>query len=224
MAFEGSTKVSSFSSPYDAFLDGKATLTDVEQQGLALFEGKAHCSNCHTTQPDASAGRPLFTDFTFDNLGVPANPENPATTPDLGLGGFLQQLATDDTWRSEPHVSASFLSSSSDALKALANENLGKQRVPTLRNVDKRPAAGFVKAYGHNGYFKSLESVVHFYNTRDVLPRCVTPIAISQPGAQACWPPPEVAQNLNTTEVGNLGLTADEEAAIVAFLRTLSDR
>ena len=30
----------------------------------------------------------------------------------------------------------------------------------------------FVKAYGHNGYFKSLKAIVHFYNTRDVLPRC----------------------------------------------------
>jgi cytochrome c peroxidase len=24
----------------------------------------------------------------------------------------------------------------------------------------------------HNGYLKSLKEVVHFYNTRDVLPRC----------------------------------------------------
>jgi cytochrome c peroxidase len=44
--------------------------------------------------------------------------------------------------------------------------------VPTLRNVDKRPDPGFVKAYGHNGYFTSLKAIVHFCNTRDVLPRC----------------------------------------------------
>jgi len=24
--------------------------------------------------------------------------------------------------------------------------------------------------FGHNGYFKSLEEIVHFYNTRDVEP------------------------------------------------------
>jgi hypothetical protein len=29
--------------------------------------------------------------------------------------------------------------------------------------------------------------------------------------------------NINTAELGNLGLTADEEAAIVAFMKTLSD-
>jgi hypothetical protein len=32
-----------------------------------------------------------------------------------------------------------------------------------------------------------------------------------------------VADNVNTDELGDLGLTADEEAAIVAFLKTLSD-
>ena len=86
-----------------------------------------------------------------------------------------------------------------------AKENMGKQKVPTLRNVDKRPGNGFTKAYMHNGVFKSLKEVVHFYNTRDV----------------GTWVP-EVSENLNT-DVGNLGLTDAEEDAIVAFLKTLSD-
>jgi cytochrome c peroxidase len=84
---------------------------------------------------------------------------------------------------------------------------LGKQKVPTLRNVAKAPWLGFVKAYTHNGYFKNLEDIVHFYNTRDVEP----------------WPPPEVPFNVNTDELGNLGLTPAEEAAVVAFLKTLTD-
>jgi len=42
----------------------------------------------------------------------------------------------------------------------------------TLRNVDKRPYPTFVKACGHYGYFKSLKSIVHFYNTRDAQVRC----------------------------------------------------
>jgi hypothetical protein len=46
---------------------------------------------------------------------------------------------------------------------------MGKMKVPTLRNVDKRPSAGFVKAYGHNGYFKSLESIVRFYIARGMM-------------------------------------------------------
>ena len=55
---------------------------------------------------------------------------------------------------------------------AMAKSFLGKYKTPTLRNVDKRPRADFVKAYMHNGYLKSLKEVVHFYNTRDALPRC----------------------------------------------------
>ena len=92
-------------------------------------------------------------------------------------------------------------------------------KVPTLRNVDRRPDPGFVKAFGHNGYFKSLEAIVHFYNTRDVLPTCIPGLV---EGVE-CWPEPEVAVNVNTDELGDLGLTAPEEAALVAFLKTLSD-
>ena len=85
----------------------------------------------------------------------------------------------------------------------------GKQKVPTLRNVDLRPTRKFIKAYGHNGYFKSIAQIVHFHNTRDV--------------PHAGWPHMEVAANVNRTETGNLGLTHREELAIVAFLKTLSD-
>lgn len=197
-AYEKSAEVNPFSSKYDYWLKGQAILTEQEELGRQLFEGKAMCSACHVSAPGPMGEPPLFTDFTYDNLGVPKNPENPFYTVseewnpdgaawiDPGLGGFL---ATTDLYAD------------------LAAENWGKHKVPTLRNVDKRPYPEFVKAFGHNGYFKSLEEIMHFYNTRDVEP----------------WPPPEVAENINTDELGNLGLTADEEAAIVAFMKTLSD-
>ena len=73
-AFEASPEVNAFSSKYDAFLAGEAELTEDELAGLALFEGKALCSQCH---PSAGEGA-LFTDYTFDNVGLPANPLNPA--------------------------------------------------------------------------------------------------------------------------------------------------
>jgi len=89
-----------------------------------------------------------------------------------------------------------------------------------LRNVDMRPRPDFVKAYMHNGYFKSLKEVVHFYNTRDVLPQC-------KPGDRgekvSCWSPPENAENVNRKQLGNLKLTDQEEDAVVAFLKTLTD-
>ena len=91
--------------------------------------------------------------------------------------------------------------------------------MPTLRNVDKRSYPAFVKAYGHNGYFTSLKQIVHFYNTRDVLPRC-------QPHddeGTTCWPAPESTANMNTSRVGNLGLSDAEEDALVSFMQTLTD-
>ena len=102
----------------------------------------------------------------------------------------------------------------------LAAENMGRFQVPTLRNVDKRPNPDFVKAYGHNGYFKSLKSIVHFYNTRDVLRRCGT----NDAGAGSTrWPAPESADNMNTKFVGRLGLSDEEENALVSFMQTLTD-
>ena len=47
---------------------------------------------------------------------------------------------------------------------------MGKHKVPTVRNVGKGLSA-ITKAYTHNGYFKTLEGIVNFYNTRDVKPR-----------------------------------------------------
>jgi cytochrome c peroxidase len=99
----------------------------------------------------------------------------------------------------------------------------GPQKVPTLRNLDRR-LPGIVKSFMHNGVFKSLEQVVHFYNTRDVPPTCAAPVLPTDPSfGVTCWPAPEVAENVNQEELGDLGLTPQEEAAVVAFLRTLSD-
>lgn len=195
-AYEASPEVNAFTSKYDWSLKYMATLTKQERKGFALFQGKGKCAKCHIS----SGPQPLFTDYTFDNLGVPKNTENPVydynpSFIDLGLGGFL--------------------ASRLDYLN-FADANYGKQKVPTLRNVAKgscetepgNPSC-IVKAYGHNGYFKSLADIVHFYNTRD---RDVE-----------AWDPPEVSENVNTAELGNLGLTSAEEDAIVAFLTTLSD-
>ena len=202
-AYEASAEVNSFSSKYDLTTKGEAKLTALERQGLALFTGKAGCAACHPS----NGKQALFTDFTYDNLGVPQNPENPAvlrdpTYVDAGLGGYLK---------------------SAGYSAAVYEPEMGKVKVPTLRNVDLRPGAHFVKAYGANGYFKSLEAIVHFYNTRDVLARCPGPYTEAEALKANCWPAPEVAANVNTVQLGNLGLSPSEEAAIVAYLKTLSD-
>jgi cytochrome c peroxidase len=234
-AYEGSVEQSPFNSRFDdywraclaagndpdacgtaggekAALDPSNVLSEMEWDGLIEFG--EYCSACHdSTRPGPGGSPPLFTDFSFANLGVPKNPENrfyemdrvqlddgEPINPlgrewvDLGLGAFLDGRPE---WRH------------------LAWENDGKFRVPTVRNVDKRPGYGFPKAYMHNGVFKSLEEVVHFYNTRDV--------------AAEGWAPPEVDRNvsrmvLEGKPLGNFELDAYAEASIVEFLKTLTDR
>jgi cytochrome c peroxidase len=223
--YEASAEVTAFSSKYDSVLAGKAKFTPQEQAGYDLFRGKAQCNSCHR---DGGPGEdPLFTDFTASNIGTPANPRLPyyaegkpdafgyvanpagASFVDGGVGSFLakghvlsQPSAVDARWA------------------PLAPTNQGRIQVPTLRNVDQRPNPDFVKAYGHNGYFTSLKAIVHFYNTRDALPRC----QLHEPGeGTTCWPAPETTDNMNTTKMGHLGLTDAEEDAIVSFMQTLTD-
>ena len=223
--YEASAEVTTFTSKFDAVQAGKAQFSAEEQLGYELFRGKAQCNACHR---DGGPGEdPLFTDFTASNIGTPANPRlpyyveqqpdargyvaNPAGSAfiDLGVGRFLTQ----NHLLSQPSaVDARWL--------PLTPENQGRFQVPTLRNVDKRPYATFVKAYAHNGYFKSLKSIVHFYNTRDALPRCRP----NDPGeGTTCWPAPESTDNMNTKRVGRLGLSDAEEDALVAFMQTLTD-
>lgn len=184
--YESSSEVNPFTSKYDYYLKGQLKLTDQEMRGLQLFsdENKGKCANCHPTDVDQASGKVLFTDFSYDNIGVPKNPDNPfytispsfnslgSSAIDLGLGGFLN----------DP-------------------DNYGKFRVPTLRN------AAVSAPYFHNGYFKTLDDVVHFYNKRDVEP----------------LPPAEIPGTVNHDELGDLNLTLQEEKDIVAFINTLTD-
>jgi cytochrome c peroxidase len=243
-AYEQSPDISPFSSKFDAALASpdKKILTAEEQAGWDLFRGKAKCNTCHldgtqnsfqesssgsngtTTAGNAAGVAPLFTDFTSSNLGVPRNPKNPfyyqnkpdayGFTPnpeglsfiDFGVGSFLSRKSGD-------------LPNSEWAQYAKNFD--GKMQVITLRNIDMRPYATFVKAYMHNGYLKSLKEVVHFYNTRDVY-KAKGGACPAGTEKLTCWPAPEVPNNVDTT-IGNLGLTDKEEDQIVAFMRTLTD-
>lgn len=226
--YEASGEVNQFSSKYDAVMAGQATFTAQEEAGFNLFNGDAQCVLCHVRDGAGPGGEDLFTDYTFDNLGVPKNPLNPFydTDPafvDNGLGDFLRALAANGAWRTAPFVTAAVSGLTEVELTDLAPDNDGKHKVPTLRNVDKSPGPGYVKSFGHNGYFKSLEGIVHFYNTRDVKDTCPGDYTEQEALAANCWPAPEVAANVNTDELGDLGLSAEQEAAVVAFMKTLSD-
>ena len=199
--FEKTSMFAPFTSKFDYYLAGMVKLSKEEEKGLKIFNGKGKCNLCHTSEPtvapDGSQTPPLFTDFTYDNLGVPANLNIPgAPLPlDLGLGG-------------RPDIAA----------KDPAGNEIGKFKVMTLRNI------AVTAPYAHNGVFRTLEEIVHFYNTRDALPSCDPTTGNNDLGfGTTCWPAPEVAQNVNTEELGNLRLNPKQEAELVAFLKTLTD-
>jgi cytochrome c peroxidase len=149
IAYETSREVNAFSSKYDAFLRGMAALSAEETRGLALYRGKAKCEQCHPSKPGPNGESPLFTDFGYDNIGVPRNPINPF-------------------YRQTPKINPAGLDYKDPGLGAIVDKpsEIGKFKVPTLRNV----AAGgdhFTRAYMHNGALKGLKEVMEFYNARD---------------------------------------------------------
>lgn len=185
-AYEKTSEVSPFSSKYDRWLRGETELGEQELHGLQIFEApdKGNCAACHPVKPAEDGSPPLFTDFTYDNLGVPRNPENPfyflppEFNPDgIGFIDYGLGITVNDKAQN------------------------GKFRVPTLRNVAITPP------YMHNGIFKTLFSVIAFYNTRDV----------------AGWPEPEISGNMNTEEMGDLKLSNQEIEDLTIFLSTLTD-
>jgi len=213
-------------------------LTAQENLGHDLFFGatstlnptgkNANCAGCHSDNPPRlpnapplDTGAELFQDYAADdyhNIGTPRNPEIPellnadgsVNDPDLGVAGHI------------------------------GINRPGFFKTPTVRNVDKRKDEDFIKAYAHNGWFKSLESLVHYYNTAFLgsatipyeqttayqfgITRCPPEITTEREAlANNCWPQPAYSPNTMPAFLGNLKLTAEEEAAIVAYMKALTD-
>jgi cytochrome c peroxidase len=195
--YEQGPEFATFSSKYDYYLKGEVLLSAQEKLGLEVFEAedKGNCAACHTSQVSNDNPQPLFTDYSYDNIGQPANSAlafyrmdelyNPQGTDYVDMG-----LANN------PHIDN-------------ANEEKGKFKVATLRNIAQ------TAPYLHNGVFNDLKEVVEFYNERD--------LDAKKPLAEQRWAKAEVAENINREELGDLKLTAKEIDALVAFMKTLTD-
>lgn len=200
-AYERSSELAPFSSKYDRFLAGKEPLTAAEERGRRLFDDPArgNCASCHPDQASADSAPPMFTNFTYANLGIPtyANsvflvqpaPFNPdgARYVDRGLGRTTNDPSLD-----------------------------GQFRVPTLRNIAR------TAPYGHNGYFANLTYFIEFLATRDVGSPNVGTCSRVTPDAACAWPPAEFPAAVDH-HVGHLDLSASDIADLVAFLETLTD-
>jgi cytochrome c peroxidase len=197
----------------------------------------ANCAVCHSGLPgqagptigfpfgngtDAEGEnlRQLYADSFYHNIALPYNREIKQTVLDATTGKVVDNGVT---------VAFQEKKGLSQHVTSLGAADGGLFKTPTLRNVDKGATWGFVKAYMHNGYFKNLEDVVHFYNTRSILKKCedlgITNATAAEAKKYNCWPVPEfdLANSAAPFLLGNLGLTDSEEAALVAYLKTLSD-
>lgn len=194
-----------FTSKFDYWLKGRVQLSSDEQQGLILFNArdKGNCAACHPSIAPSSATPPLFTDFTYDALGVPRNTAIPANADpdyyDLGLCGPVR------TDFSSPTL-------------------CGKFRVPTLRNV------AITAPYFHNGKFSNLRDVVKFYVTRDIDPELWYPLDGNGNALKFDDLPDQYKINVNINEPpydrrpGDAPALTDAEIdQVVAFLNTLTD-
>lgn len=194
-----------FTSKFDEVNAGRATFTPQEANGLALFNraDKGNCAQCHVSTKPANAPGALFTDFGYDNLGVPRNPEIAANAdPAFFDRGLCGDTRTD---------------------LAARTDLCGSFKVPTLRNVALR------KHFFHNGVFQTLEQVIRFYARRDTSPELFYPLDASGNPVLYDDLPRSLRANVTTqlpfgrTAGGRAALTHSEIADVAAFLRTLTD-
>ncbi|MDE1181165.1 cytochrome c peroxidase [Paraburkholderia sp.] len=195
-----------YSSKFDAYLDGKAQLTVQELHGKKLFDDPAggNCASCHIDQSGANGAHPLFTDFNFQSLGVPRNPELRANADphyyDMGLCGPLR---TD---------------------QAADKTNCGLFKSPSLRNTATR------RVFFHNGRFHTLKDSLRFYVQRDTQPAKWYPRDAHGKVVKFDDLPPSMRVNVDTTDEPLTRKQGERPAwterdidDVAAFLATLND-
>ncbi len=199
-AFLLSPAMAPFSSKYDDFVRGTASLSPEEKRGLELFSDRHHagCVLCHriasmSHHPEDT----MFTDYGYDAVGAPRNRGLRVRDEDRGLCERTDTSTPTD----EARYCASF-------------------RTPSLRNVALR------KAFMHNGAFTTLRDVVKFYATRTSSPERWYPSgALFEDTPEAYRGMVNITSVPYNRHRGDPPvLTDDEIDAIVAFLETLTDR
>jgi cytochrome c peroxidase len=228
--YEASAEINQFSSKFDACTNGTPPMnlyqfTPSEENGRKLYFGKAQCFQCHSSASlggvaQATQGRETFTMYCYANIGVPRNPANPyyAETNCIANPNGCNPLGPDYIdygLGANPNPAPDgtrFMNTTPGDIPQFR----GMFKAPSSRNVDQRPYPGFVKSYMHNGVFKSLEEVVHFYNKRNIATNAagneVTFVLTigPPPGYRAIFAPPEVTNNIQN----DYGLTPDQAAGI----------
>jgi cytochrome c peroxidase len=250
--YEAGPEVSPFSSKFDAFLAGNATLTPDEEAGWLLFRGKAKCNTCHldgsANQGRKKAGEstptdlaPLFSDFTSANLGLPKNLALPyycEDTPDQfgytanaegfdfldeGVGGMLSGELCPST--THGHGLPPQLTSPP------ANCNPNEAWAAFAPQFDGKFQVVTLRNVDMRPSPDFVKAYMHngyLKSLKEVVHFYNTRDALpscpqGSPGEKVtCWPPSEIEANKDTT-IGKLGLSEKEENQLVEFLKTLTD-
>jgi len=195
-----------YTSKFDAWLEGKVSLTAAELRGYELFNdpARADCGGCHVDKPMLDGLPPTFTDFQYEALGAPRNMALVANRDpnyfDLGICG---------PYRSDMHEQKQYC---------------GMFLTPTLRNVATR------HVFFHNGVFHTLQQVMDFYDFRDTQPERVYPRAGDGTADKFNDIPPLYRANIDVTDppfnrklAEAPAMSTQEESDIIAFLDTLTD-
>ena len=196
----------SYTSKYDYWLEGKARLTDSELRGLQLFNDpeKANCGGCHLSAPTRDGLPPVFTDFQFEALAAPRNAALAVNGDpdyyDLGACGPIRKDIAEQT------------------------QYCGMFKTPSLRNTADR------KVFFHNGVFTNLQEMMDFYNFRDTNPEKVYPRGADGKVQKYNDLPANYHANVDVAdppfdhhEGETPAMTPQDEADIIAFLKTLTD-
>ncbi|MBI3781115.1 MAG: cytochrome-c peroxidase [candidate division NC10 bacterium] len=132
--------------PFDRYIMGnQSALSPQAKRGLALFEGKALCIQCHSG--------PLLSDESYHNLAVPRNPEfedNPLRQITLRFQHVTRGVP-ETLYRNADQDLGLYYTTKQEIDK-------GKFRTPSLRELK------YTAPYMHNGVFGTLEEVIDFYN------------------------------------------------------------
>jgi cytochrome c peroxidase len=195
-AFESTEFFSPFDSKYDRYLRGEYAPTEEELLGITLFFSNqfTNCNQCHQLQTFPEAERETFSNYAFENIGVPVNARLRAAN---GLGA--------------DYVDRGLLEHPDIADPAQA----GRFKVPTLRNV------ALTAPYMHNGVFAELRTVLLFYNK--YLARGSKAQINPETGAPWGEPEVAENLALDKLEAGR-ALDERSINALLAFLRMLTDR
>ena len=202
--------------PFDKFAEGNnSALTKDQQKGMDIFNGKGHCSKCHTGPAFTIAinqggnttqrlvreimgnGQLAVHDNGFFNIGVTR------TQDDAGAGGtdpFGRPLSFSRLAQSLGSAGFASLEQKSPNLNVSPSERVavdGAFKVPSLRNV------ALTAPYFHNGSLATLMQVVEFYN---------------RGGNFAANNIDNLAPNIQP-----LHLSQSDKQALVAFLESLTD-